>query len=173
MTLLALVKWLAVPHWTVIIWTQGTIWGHTVENFEEVNPVKGFSWSSWLSWGRKCKAFRALSINIKSVVMQNENPVLSPSQTLLGTWSLHIKQPLLGLCRKQSLLHGWVGMFLAAVWLPLFTLAVGFIFWVRWVSLSWWAVILFKILNFWFWIGFPESDSELFFDLELTEGQMN
>lgn len=50
-------------------------------NFKELNPAKGFLGSSWLSLGRKCEVFKALSINIKAVAMHNENPLLSSSQT--------------------------------------------------------------------------------------------
>lgn len=124
-TFLPLVKWLAILHWAVITGTQGTIQGQIVENFKEVNPVKGFLWSSWLSLGRKYKAFQALCIDIKSVVMQNENPLLPSSQTLLENWAPlqnSVTDLLLG---KGSLLQGWLRVFLAAVWLPLFTLAVG------------------------------------------------
>lgn len=98
-TFLALVKWLAVPHWAVITgtWGWGKIRERIVGNFKELNPVKGFLGSSWLSLGRQCKVFKALSINIKTVAMHNENPLLSSSQTVLENWSPQQKTAFLSL----------------------------------------------------------------------------
>lgn len=106
-TFLALVKWLAVPHWAVMTGTRGweMIRGPIVGNFKELNPVKGFLGSSWLSLGRQWEVFKALSINIKTVAMHNENPLLSSSQTVLENWSPRQKRAFLSLLLGSRVFH--------------------------------------------------------------------